>query len=257
MLMRFFLGTHEPAWLERTRVPLFISRRRLARRVRLPVAIGTWALDSGGFTELSMFGRWQTEPARYADEVASYRDRIGGLAWAAVQDWMCEPFILAKTGKTIAEHQARTIASYLDLKALDPSAPWTPVLQGWKLDDYLSHAEQYAAAGIDLPSLPVVGVGSVCRRQATREAADILAALRQFGIRPHGFGLKAAGLARCAAALESADSLAWSFRARRSPPLAGCQHKSCANCRRYALRWHGRILATIAAPRQTLFTFGA
>ncbi len=33
-----------------------------------------------------------------------YRDEIGCLLWAAPQDWMCEPWITAKTGLTVAEH---------------------------------------------------------------------------------------------------------------------------------------------------------
>lgn len=34
--MRFFLGTHHPAWLARTDVPLFVSHHRLAGRRTLP-----------------------------------------------------------------------------------------------------------------------------------------------------------------------------------------------------------------------------
>ncbi len=33
-----------------------------------------------------------------------YRDEIGCLLWAAPHDWMCEPWITAKTGLTVAEH---------------------------------------------------------------------------------------------------------------------------------------------------------
>lgn len=67
--IRFWLGTHEPAWLNRTCVPLFISRRRLERRKRLPRATCPWALDSGGFTELSMHGRWTLDAKRYVELV--------------------------------------------------------------------------------------------------------------------------------------------------------------------------------------------
>lgn len=48
----FYLGTHQPQWLGRYDVPMFISRRRLSSRKSLPQARGRWALDSGGFTEL-------------------------------------------------------------------------------------------------------------------------------------------------------------------------------------------------------------
>lgn len=54
--------------------------------------------------------------------------------------------------------------------------------------------------------------------------------------------------------MASADSLAWSYDARRSAPLPGhaARHKNCANCRDYALAWRGRVLAAIANPRQQL-----
>src|SRR6266536_4781509 len=90
----FLLGTHQPGWLARLDVPLMVSHRTLHSRRRLPRARCRWALDSGGFTELSLFGRWQTSPTAYADAVARYPDQIGMLAWASPQDWMCEPAII-------------------------------------------------------------------------------------------------------------------------------------------------------------------
>jgi hypothetical protein len=64
-----------------------------------------WALDSGGFTELSMHGRWTLSPRDYVAEVRSYVAALGRPDWIAPQDWMCEPWILEKTGGTVAEHQ--------------------------------------------------------------------------------------------------------------------------------------------------------
>ena len=69
--------------------------------------------------------------------VRRYRDEIGRLEWAAPIDWMCEPFMLAKTGLAIAVHQAHTVANYLELRSLVPELPFVPVLQGWSRDDYL------------------------------------------------------------------------------------------------------------------------
>jgi len=252
--MAFYLGTHRPCWLGRTSVPLFVSRRRLAEYRRPPRAAGRWALDSGGFSELSMHGRWLTPASRYAQEALAWRDAIGGLDFAAVQDWMCEPMMLARTGLSIAEHQERTIRSYLDLRGLAPDVPWMPVLQGYRVEEYLRHAEQYRAAGVDLAALPRVGVGSVCRRQATCEAFDLFMALRPLGLRLHGFGLKQRFVRLAfAAALHSFDSMAWSYRARRrGTPLEGCTHKNCANCMRFALRWREALISIGARPRQEL-----
>ena len=85
--MTFYLGTHEPSWLARPEfaaVPLFVSARRLRRLKRLPRAgPAGWALDSGGFSEISLYGRWQTSPEQYAREVRRWHDEVGGLAFAA------------------------------------------------------------------------------------------------------------------------------------------------------------------------------
>lgn len=254
--MRFFLGTHQPHWLARTDAPLFVSRRTLAPRKSLPRALGAWALDSGGFTELSMYGAWQTPAAQYVEEARRFAAEIGRPVFCAPRDWMCEPWILQKTGLSVAAHQERTVADYLDLCDRAPDVPWAPVLQGWTGADYLRCVELYGRAGVDLWSTPVVGVGTVCRRQRTREADAILGTLAGLGLRLHGFGYKLTGLAASANLLHSADSLAWSYAARREPPLAGCTgHKNCANCLTYALLWRERVLSAVetAAPGQLRF----
>jgi hypothetical protein len=250
-MLTFYLGSHQPHWLERTPLPLFISHRRLAGRRTLPKARGWWALDSGGFSELSLFAMWKTSPEDYVSAVVRYDTEIGNLSWAAPQDWMCEPVMLAKTGLTVVEHQRRTIANFAYLTELwdhvsDTESPFMPVLQGWTLADYLRCWDMYAEAGINLSEYEVVGVGSVCRRQATSEIGDILTALyerdeRGEGTPLHGFGVKLQGLGRYGHLLASADSMAWSFQARREPPLPGCTtHINCANCLVYASAWYGR-----------------
>lgn len=120
----FLLGTHQPGWLARAGVPLFISDVRLRVYKTLPRAAVPWALDSSGFSELQYHGRWL-----------------------------------------------------------------------------------------------------------------------------HGFGVKTLGLARYGHLLTSADSLAWSYDARREQhPLPGCtRHKNCANCLRYARQWRNRLPLTLAA----------
>jgi hypothetical protein len=247
----FYLGCPEPSWLARVDVPLFVSHRRLSRRPgqRLPQALGSWALDSGGFSEIDQHGRWLTTPEAYAAAVRRYRDEIGGLAWAAPQDWMCEPRMLAKTGLTVAEHQARTVENFLHLRELAPDLPIIPVLQGWILSDYLACVDQYDRAGVDLLAAPVVGVGSVCRRQATGEIGEITGTLAALGLNLHGFGVKTQGLARYAENLVSADSMAWSKAARMEPRRPGCEHRgNCASCLPYALDWRSSKIVGSPAP---------
>lgn len=250
-MTRFYLGTHETSWLARLDVPLFISHRRLALRRTLPVAVTGWALDSGGFSELSMYGTWMTEAVEYIDACRRYMNEIGRLEWAAPMDWMCEPFMVDKTGLSVSEHQARTVENLQLLRQLAPDVPFIPVLQGYELGDYAAHLEQYAAAGIDLTDEPVVGVGSVCRRQDTGEITAIFRELHTAGIACHGFGVKTKGLGRYARHLTSADSMAWSYNARKNPPLPGCAHGkkgtgSCANCPVWALLWRSRLLDAMA-----------
>lgn len=245
----FYLGTHRPNWLASAGVPLFVSHGTLRSYRTLPRAVAPWVLDSLGFTELSQHGRW-TIPARdYAAAARRYGAEVGSMVWAAVQDWMCEPFITAKTGLTVADHQARTIASYLDLRSIAPDVPWTPVLQGWRPDDYRRHVDDYDRAGVDLRRLPVVGIGSVCRRQHTAEVEDLIRALAHRGLRLHGFGFKTLGLERLGSVLASADSMAWSFRARREgrAVCGSTRHTNCANCLDFALAWRERVLAALAA----------
>ncbi|GAA1005486.1 hypothetical protein Aple_051120 [Acrocarpospora pleiomorpha] len=254
---QFLLGVPEPSWLERVTFPAFISYGRLARRplprqlaVRCPVSV-----DSRGFTMLKNHGKWIVTPGEYVGWLRRHRERIN-LQWAAPQDWMCEPAIIhggqwgrerfVGTGLSVAEHQSRTVANYLHLRDLAPELPFIPVLQGWHLEEYLTCVELYADAGIDLTALPLVGLGSVCRRQSTAEIGDIVTTLAALGLRLHGFGVKNLGLLRYGQYLASADSMAWSYAARREPPLTGCTtHKNCANCLTYATRWRTRLLTQL------------
>lgn len=240
--VHFYLGTHETSWLGRLDVPLFVSHRRLSKRSRLPVARCGWALDSGGFTEITMHGRWMTTMAEYVEATAHYAEDIGHLDWAAPMDWMCEPFVIDKTGLSVREHQERTVQNYLDLQH---RGPFVPVLQGWTLADYERCIGLYSEAGVDLTAEAIVGVGSVCRRQSTGEIGRIMHMVYEAGISAHGFGVKKEGVARYGRYLASADSMAWSYRARRSWPLPGCSHKSCANCPRFALRWRDELLGPL------------
>lgn len=246
-----YLGTHEVSWLARPELggsrctPLCVSHRRLAKRRTLPRAVTSWMLDSGAYSELYLYGRWTVSTAEYAAAVRRYSEEIGELERASVQDWMCEPHIVKRTGLSVYDHQARTVASYINLMWRDGELPWMPVLQGWSRDDYLRHIDMYDAMGIDLTLEPLVGLGSICRRQRTAEAVRIVEALYGAGIRLHGFGFKATGLRAAHHLLYSSDSLAWSYSARRRPPLPGCTHKSCSNCLRYALTWRTRLLNSL------------
>lgn len=258
-----YTGTHLPAWLWSGQADfhLFVSHRRLAGYRTLRPARVQWALDSGGFSELSLFGGWRTGPREYAEAVARYDEQIGRLEWAAPQDWMFEPHITAKTGLTVPEHQARTVANFVELTGLwpqlaDSESPFMPVLQAAPGDaeGYLECARLYEDAGVHLAGYPVVGVGTVCRIQDTALIGRVARGLQPLDLALHWFGVKLSGLPEIwppqerSDSLTSFDSMAWSYDARRAAPLPGCTgHENCANCPAAARRWRGRILATVAA----------
>jgi len=232
----FYLGTHRPNWLS-MEPGLMVSRRVLTGRRTFPQAPAPWILDSGGFTELSMNGAWGITPAAYAKEIVRYQEEIGNLEWAAPMDWMCEDFVLGKTGLTIEAHQNKTVANFLELRSLLGDTTVIPVLQGFSLDDYQTCIQKYEDAGVNLSNEATVGLGSVCRRSQTGEAIGIVRSLsEEIGNRIHGFGLKGDTILALKSTLKSSDSMAWSAAGRRDR-LNGCTHKSCANCLRYARRW--------------------
>lgn len=244
----FYLGTHKAHWLSISPVPLFISHRTLKKRRTLPVANVGWCLDSGGFTELSMYGQWVTTPEEYVSGIRRYMSESGGLIWASQQDMMCEDIMLKRTGLTVADHQRLTIENFLNLKMLAPELPIIPVIQGQTSIDYLRHIDAFDKAGVNLLNEPTVGVGSVCRRQATNEIVSIIRDITDTGVKIHGFGMKTLGLRKVHNRVKSADSMAWSFTARREMiKLPTCTHgaKLCTNCIDYAIEWRAKLLASL------------
>ena len=242
----FYLGIHRPYWLWDERfagVPVCVSRNELFKLVNFKRAVTRWVLDSGAFTALLNHGRFLVSAEEYAQQASRAFREIGSMIWASIQDWMCEAFMLAKTGLTLGEHQRRSVQSWVDLTRLAPEVPWLPVLQGQLPSDYVKHLAMYREAGCADVRF---GLGSVCRRQSTKEIVAIAEALNPFGLDLHGFGVKTLGLELIGDILASSDSMAWSYAARRDKPLAGCGHASCRNCAVYALRWRDRLLQRLS-----------
>jgi hypothetical protein len=251
----FYLGTHQPGWLSRFDVPFCVSHGRLRDYKTLPKALGRYMADSRGFTELKQHGTWTITPEQYVAAVARYDAEIGHMDWAAPQDWMCEPEILANTGLTAEEHCRRTVDNFVRLERLwpefsDDENPFMPTLQGGTPDLYRLCARMYADAGIDLRNYETVALGSVCRIQATSKLAPILDAVLEIDedLPLHGFGVKLDGLRRYGKYFASADSLSWSFNARQDKILLpGCTtHINCANCPIWALQWRDKVLELAA-----------
>ena len=251
--MKFWMGTHMLSHIERTDVPLFISFRQLRKRKKKPFKQhGEIAIDSGGFTELNLYGEWKTTPEEYVNELKRIQELGLTFSWASPQDWMVEPFMLEKTGLSIEEHQKRTVENLIKLRSLTNEIHFIPVLQGQTIEDYFAHFEMYEIANFDLRNEKLVGVGSVCRRESTDEIGSIMKALASKGLKLHGFGVKKGGIEKYGDLLSSSDSLAWSFNGRYAKERCSkCQTrdrrpKNCANCLEYALEWRESIISPLS-----------
>lgn len=212
--MQFYVGLHQPfdaQHFDRS----FISVNRLKYR-RSNFAVKDWIMDSGAFSTLSIYGTYPFHPDEYVEHIDRWR-RVGTMRAAVSQDYMCEPHIIKGTGLSLDLHQQLTISRYDSiLAAVTKGIYILPVLQGYAIQDYLTHLALY---GSRLKRGAWVGVGSICKRNSTPIAVyRILHAIKckRPDLRLHGFGLKITALhSSCRDLLHSADSMAWSFRARK------------------------------------------
>ena len=239
MSFRFFLGLHQPcdAW----KIPewaAFISVNRLRRR-KGGFKVGDWIMDSGAFTELKKYGRYRHSVEEYACQVKRW-SRNGNLLAAVTQDYMCEEFMLQRTGLTVEDHQRLTIERYDGLVRCNTGVYIMPVLQGYDPQDYVRHLRAY---GDRLKPGMWVGVGSVCKRNGNIAAIEaVLLAINKErpDLRLHGFGLKTTALSSglVQELLATADSMAWSFHAR----MNGRDGNSWKEARAWAERMASRPL---------------
>lgn len=239
--MRFFTGLHQPSDAQHFDAP-FISVNRLRYR-KSPFKVGDWIMDSGAFTTINRHGCYPDSTAVYAEQIRWW-GKVGNLLAAVSQDYMCEKDVLAITGMTVAQHQQLTIQRYDELTLCwDTGGVYImPVLQGYTPEEYVSHIRQY---GDRLAHGAWVGVGSVCKRNGNPRAIEaVLLAVKaeRPDLRLHGFGLKSTALGSplVRSLLHTADSMAWSYAARRE----GRNQNSW----REAKAWTARIAGLIDEP---------
>jgi hypothetical protein len=218
-------------------LPILVSYDRLRDVRTLPVAAAPWVLDSRGFVEVAQHGGWTIPAATYVADVRRFEAEIGRLVWVAPQDWPAHPRLLERTGLPEAVHQARTTASVIELRA-ELGDLVMPVLTGTTIAGYLRHLAAYAAAGFDLATEPIVGVGALVGRPPT-QAAGIVRALAAAGLtRLHGFGVKGRVLDEVGPLFASIDSAEWSGEARWRG--GACTHGLVTwetNCPTFAREW--------------------
>lgn len=169
-------------------------------------------VDSGGFQ--LMLDEGEHPPlSEYLQNVRKWDgDRF------ACQDYPCEPKILSRYGRSVREHQSQTTEAAAQAKAayedgLVDAEPVT-VIQGWEKEEYLRHVDELREQGC---LTPLIGIGSVCRRNAEEEIRDIIMSIRS-ALGPkhtlHAFGVKYTILRdpKVRRALESVDTTAWYYR---------------------------------------------
>jgi hypothetical protein len=176
------------------------------------------ALDSAGFVAQSRYRGFPWSLEHYLNLVAAWP-----WTWWAAMDCCVEPEVagsrmeiflrMAQTCQMLAQCRARA----RDRGLSDPM----PVLQGWEPRDYLWCLDRLPL--VDLP--PLVGVGSMCRRQV-HGPQGVLAVVQALdrelpaGTRLHLFGVKGPALSFLAKhpRIASVDSMAWDSAARRQVP---------------------------------------
>ena len=220
-----------------------VSLNRLEHRKK-DFEANEWILDSGAFTRIAA-GKRHMPTKEYATRADRWAG-CGNLAAAVSQDYMCEPFILATTGLSIEEHQARSTRNFLELRDHLQNTYAMPVIQGFNPQDYRAHTEQLAP---HLQEGAWTGVGSLCKRQGNPATISAIISAIQ-AVRPdlslHGFGVKTTALKRADIwhRLHSVDSAAWSYSARRNG------NPSDRNSVQFCLEWTRKIGANKPDPSQ-------
>lgn len=152
------------------------------------------ALDCGGFTAHMTYGGFPWTIENYLDLVEAFRFR-----WFASFDYPVEPEIAAERD-AVEDRISRTIAAnlqtYASARRRGIHRLMLPVLQGRSYEDYARCAD--ALCGM-IENAPVIGLGSMCRREI-RGPAGIVAIVEQLdrllprGTRLHLFGVKGSAL---------------------------------------------------------------
>lgn len=172
-------------------------------------------VDSGGYSFMKGKGEYTTTDDEY---LAWLEEREPELF--ALRDYPCEPDVLNKHDRTVADHQRRTRERHRSLLSKLPehdlSGKPVAVLQGWDTDDYLRCVDEFRDRGL---LTDYIGVGSVCRRHAQGDIRSVLSAIRDAlpsRCKIHAFGVKTSVLqySDVRDLLTSADSLAYDYAAQ-------------------------------------------
>lgn len=243
--MKIYIGIWQVGHAKYIPQFMFSLRRLKNRKTPVPFNTYNWIMDSGAFSEININGKYTFTPQEYLRYVELHQPPL-----FFNMDYMCEPFVLRKTGLTVKEHQEKTISNQIKimdlLKNYNIKSEFSGCIQGWKIEEYIEHIDMLKSQGLVTNKM---GVGSICRRNSREQIIEVLKAVKQElpNTNLHGFGIKTDVLKEriihdC---LDSCDSMAWSFSGRRNKKSCTiCEYpnsKNCANCYKYMLNWYNRL----------------
>ena len=191
-------------------------------------------VDSGGFPSSFLYNGYNRSDLEYLHFVRKTKADL-----FALRDYPCEPQILQKYNVTVKDQIHRTLEHHIKLlelsERLEIKAKPIPVIQGWKIPDYLYCIDLFKEHGL---ITDYMAIGSTCRRTAVKETRNVILAVREElpnSIKLHAFGVKLSVLNNKAVwdALYSADSSAWDFWARFEKRPLDTFNKSLETCRKY------------------------
>lgn len=205
------------------------------------------ALDSAGFVAMARYGFYPWTVTAYMDLAAAAPWR-----WFSAMDLCVEPEI-ARDDAEILDRIAGTVRFYIrclrEAEERGIADRLAPVVQGWRPDHYLRCLDRLPGVG----HAPVLGVGSVCRRQVggtdgvLRVVDTLDRALGDAPARLHLYGVKSEAMhaLRDHPRVASVDSQAYGQTARRAAFAAG-QSKTDAFLARHMVAFQRRQVALLA-----------
>jgi len=174
-------------------------------------------IDSGGFPSSFIYNGYKDSDERYLAFVKSVK-----ADYFVLRDYPCEPQILKKFNTSVRDQIHKTLEHHIKLLDLfersNLNAQPIPVIQGWKIEDYLYCLDLFDEYGL-LGKFDYIAIGSTCRRHQVKYTQRIILTIRKElpkRKRLHAFGVKLSVLRNKAVwdSLYSVDSSAWDYPSR-------------------------------------------
>ncbi|EQB16816.1 MULTISPECIES: DUF7221 family queuine tRNA-ribosyltransferase-like protein [Sphingobium] len=214
--------------------------------------LASLSLDSAGFVAMARYGGYPWRTTDYLVLAASYPFR-----WFASMDYCVEPEI-ARDREEVLDRISRTIRANFDCRSgardLGIEHRLMPVIQGRRPEDYERCLDGLL---LDYSRTPLIGVGSLCRREVSGPEGliavlDHLDRILPRDVRLHGFGVKGTALSHLKGLeyrLASTDSQAYGQTARHDALVRGVP-KTDRLVAQHMQAWTCRQFARLGSPRQ-------